>query len=394
MFAPAVSTLAIASATHRLGWLGSGHALLEAKLAAIGEARHSVRMETFIYTDEEIGRQFRTALINAAKRGVQVWLLVDAVGGMFLGNDYFAELSALPGAQMKWFNEPSLGSWTFRDHRKLLVIDSETAFVGGCNIGKDYHGDGVTYSWRDGGLRIDGPVAREMESGFDEQFAHADEKQWRVLHMQRRQRKRSKQEPAPTNEAIQLLLIQPGFGQNPLRDAVRLDLTGARDIAITSAYFLPSGGLIRQFGRAVHNGARMRLLLGGQSDVPLMRLATRALYPRLLRAGIEVYEYLPQILHAKTLVIDDHVYVGSSNLDPRSLRINFEIMVRIHDPALAVRARQQFEEDLGHSRQITRENCGPDSWWIKWKQWLAQWFLARLDPRLCEGMLRRLQRRP
>jgi cardiolipin synthase len=363
--------------------------LLEAKLVAIGQAQRTVRMETYIYTDEEIGRRFRTALIDAARRGVQVWLLVDAVGGMDLSHDYFAELSALPNAEMKWFNEPSLGTWAFRDHRKLLVIDSTTAFVGGCNIAEDYHGDGITHGWRDGGMRIDGPVAIELEAEFDAQFQSADQKQWRVL---RRKKKQAKQRRAQ-NPAMRPLFIHPGFGQSPLRDAVRQDLKRAKDIAVTSAYFLPTRGFLKQFTDATSRGACMRLMLGGKSDVKLMQRATQAMYGRLLRAGIEVYEYQPQILHAKLLVIDDVVYVGSSNLDPRSLRINFEIMVRVHDPDLAARARQQFDDDVKHSALVTPETIWDMSWWELITQRLASWVLGRVDPRVAENMLRRMQRR-
>lgn len=383
------TTTSIASATHRFGWHSSGHALLEAKLVAIGQARHTVRMETYIYTDEDIGRRFRAALIEAAKRGVQVWLLVDAVGGMDLSDDYFAELSALPNAAMKWFNEPSLGTWAFRDHRKLLVIDSDTAFVGGCNIAEDYHGDGITYGWRDGGMRIDGPVAVELEAEFDAQFESADEQQWRVLRRKKKQIRRRRAQ----NPAIRPLFIHPGFGQSPLRDAVRLDLKHAKDIAVTSAYFLPTSGFLKQFTDAVQGGARMRLMLGGKSDVKLMQRATQAMFSRLLRAGIEVYEYQPQILHAKLLVIDDVVYVGSSNLDPRSLRINFEIMVRVQDPELAARARQQFDDDVKHAALVTPETIWDMSWWELVTQRVASRVLGRVDPRVAENMLRRMQRR-
>jgi len=383
-------SIIIASATHRFEWHSTGHALLEAKLAAIAQAKRTVRMETYIYTDEDIGRRFRAALIEAAQRGVQVWLLVDALGGMDLSDDYFDQLSALPQASMKWFNEPSLGSWAFRDHRKLLVIDSETAFVGGCNIAEDYHGDGVTRGWRDGGLRIDGPVAVELEVEFDQQFESADQKQWRVLKRKKQQtRKRGCRNPA-----IRPLFIHPGYGDSPLRDAVRNDLKRAKDIAVTSAYFLPTGGFLRQFTDAVGRGARMRLMLGGKSDVKLMQRATQAMYSRLLRAGIEVFEYQPQILHAKMLVIDDVVYVGSSNLDPRSLRINFEIMIRVVDPELANRARQQFDDDVSLAAMVTPESVWDVSWWELITQRLARWILGRVDPRVSENMLRRLQKRP
>lgn len=383
-------TTTSACATHRFEWHSTGFALLEAKLAAIAQAKSTVRMETYIYTDEEIGRRFRTALIDAARRGVQVWLLVDALGGMDLSDDYFDELTAQPTGAMKWFNKPSLGSWAFRDHRKLLVIDSETAFVGGCNIAEDYHGDGVTRGWRDGGLRIDGPVTVELEAEFDQQFESADQKQWRVLKNKKQQtRKRRCQNPA-----IRPLFIHPGYGDNPLRDAVRNDLKTARDIAVTSAYFLPTGGFLEQFTDAVQRGARMRLMLGGKSDVKLMQRATQAMYSRLLRAGIEVFEYQPQILHAKMLIIDDVVYVGSSNLDPRSLRINFEIMIRVRDPALAARARQQFDEDIKRAAMVTPESVWDVPWWELIDQRVARWILGRVDPRVSENMLRRMQRRP
>ena len=380
----------IASATHRFDWFSSGHDLLEAKLAAIDTAQQTIRMETYIYTDEDIGRRFRAALIAAAKRGVEVHLLVDAVGGGDLPKNYFAELMALPGAGMKWFNELSLSSWAFRDHRKMLVIDSHIAFVGGCNIATDYHGDGVTYGWRDGGVRMEGPVAVELEAEFANQFATASDKQWRVL----KAKKRSAKERKARNPAIRPLFIHPGFGQSPLRDAVREDLKHAKEIAITSAYFLPTSGLLNQFAAAVERGARMRLMLGGQSDVKLMQMATRAMYPRLLGAGIDVYEYRPQVLHAKVLIIDDAVYVGSSNLDPRSLRINFEVMVRVYDPELAALARRQFEEDVKLSNTVTTEDCWDIHWWERIMQKVARWVLARVDPRMSENMLRRLEARP
>ena len=126
----------------------------------------------------------------------------------------------------------------------------------------------------------------------------------------------------------------------------------------------------------------MRVLLAGKSDVRLMQLASRSLYRRLLQKGIELWEYQPQVLHAKLIVIDDIVFVGSSNLDPRSLRINFEVMLRIEDAALAATARQQFEADLAQRAiPITRDALQQGrSWWERLKQRLAYWAFARLDP--------------
>ena len=186
----------------------------------------------------------------------------------------------------------------------------------------------------------------------------------------------------------------PGFGHSPLRDAIRNDLQHAKQIGITCPYFLPSVGFRLQIAAPVRRGARVRLLTAGKNDVPLMQLASRSLYRSLLRRKVEIYEYQPQILHAKVLLLDDVVYIGSSNLDPRSLRINFEIMLRIRDPALAAEAWKQFETDLTHSRRCTLDDLrGHRTWWRRLKQKVAYFILARLDPRVAEGNLRRWLRR-
>jgi cardiolipin synthase A/B len=126
------------------------------------------------------------------------------------------------------------------------------------------------------------------------------------------------------------------------------------------------------------------VLLAGKSDVRLMQLASRSLYRRLARTGIELWEYQPQVLHAKSIVVDDIVFVGSSNLDPRSLRINFEIMLRIQHAALAATARQQFDADVAQRAiPITRDALQQGRpWWERLRQRLAYWLFARLDPEL------------
>ena len=361
-------------------------------LAAIAAAQKSVRMETYIYTDEDIGRRFRAALVDAGRRGVRVKLLVDAVGGSDLKENYFKELDDLEHCHMKWFNRPSLATWSFRDHRKVLIIDESITFVGGCNIAEDYHGDGITHGWRDGGVRVDGPVAVQMEAEFNAMWDRSQLRQWTAQAKTAIKPKPKDKNTAPPSR-VRPLFVSPGFGQSPLRDAVRIDLKKARDVTITSAYFLPSRNLRKQLGSAAGRGARIRLLLGGKSDVKLMQLATRSIYTRLLDAKIEVYEYNPQILHAKVLILDDVVYIGSSNLDPRSLRINFEVMLRIEDAALAQVARATFEDDLTRSTPVSHEAEWSRGWWTKLKQKCANWILARVDPRMAEGMLRRLENR-
>ncbi|HVY63566.1 MAG TPA: phosphatidylserine/phosphatidylglycerophosphate/cardiolipin synthase family protein [Gammaproteobacteria bacterium] len=374
---------------HQFTWHGTGQDLLSASLEAIASARSSVDMETFTFRDSEIGRRFREALTAAAQRGVRVRLLVDAFGSFGLRRNYFAGLAAAGGA-MRWFNELRFASRHFRDHRKLLVVDEAVAFLGGCNIAKEYWGDGITAGWRDGGVGVRGPVAAVLAAEFAEQWKRAADGRWRFPAPRLRRRA----EVVRAGE-VEVLLIRPGLGPNPLRQALRADLATAKDVAITSAYFLPSHRLRRSLAQAAARGARVRVLLAGRSDVPLMQLASRSLYRRLLRRGVEIWEYEPQVLHAKRIVIDDIVYVGSSNLDPRSLRINFEIMLRIRDGALAATARGQFEEELArYSRQITRDRLhGRRSWWLRFTQRVAYWLFVRLDPELAALRLQAWRRR-
>ena len=363
---------------HSFTWHDTGQSLLEAKLRAIDAARSFVCMEMFIFRDSEVGLRFRSALAAAARRGVRVRLIVDAVGSFGLGRDYFDELVASGGA-MRWFNELRLASFSFRDHRKLLVVDDTQAFVGGCNIAPEYGGDGITAGWRDGGVSVRGPVAAVLAAEFDRQWERASGQHWTFPYGGMRQRA-----PAGGGREVEALFIKPGFGRNPLRDALWQDLATAKDVAITASYFLPPHRLRHRLAQAVARGARVRLLLAGKSDVRLMQLASCSLYRRLVQKGIELWEYQPQVLHAKSIVVDDIVFVGSSNLDPRSLRINFEIMLRIQDAALAATARQQFEADVTQRAiPITRDSLQQGrSWWERLKQRLAYWLFARLDPEL------------
>jgi cardiolipin synthase len=361
---------------HRFTWHGTGKNLLDAKRHAIDQAQASVRLETFLWEDSEIGSRLRSALVAAARRGVRVRVIVDAVGSFGLGREYFSELVAA-GGSIRWFNELRLASFSFRDHRKLLVVDDTLAFVGGCNIAPEYDGDGVTTGWRDGGIDVRGPVVAVLAAEFDRQWKRATGQRWTFPRGGVRQRV-----SAQGGGEVEALFIKPGFGRNPLRDALWRDLATAKDVAITSAYFLPPQRLRARLAQAVARGARVRLLLAGKSDVRLMQLASRSLYRRLEQKGIELWEYQPQVLHAKLIVVDDIVFVGSSNLDPRSLRINFEIMLRIRNAELAATARAQFEEDLAQrATPITRAALRQGrSWWERLKQRLAYWLLARLDP--------------
>ena len=369
----------------RCRWLRHGRAALEAMLESIRHARHSVRLETFIFHPDATGDSFRAELLAAQQRGVRVRVLCDAFGSYGLPKNYWHELVAA-GGEFRWFNPLHINRIIYRDHRKILVVDDQLAFLGGLNIGAEYSGDGVTTGWRDLGLQIEGPLARELADAFNDLFSRAD---CRHRPFQRMRRARADQMVSGKN--WKLLLTGPGRGHHLLRQSLEHDFHQARSIQIVSAYFLPSLRLLRALKRAAKRGVKVQLILAGQSDVRLMRVATRSLYPSLLRAGVEVHEYQPQILHAKMVIVDEVIYVGSANLDARSLGINYEVVARIPDATLAAEARDIFAADLRHSHAINPQTSPhARNFWEKWLLRWALFLLARLDPYLARRQRRYL----
>jgi cardiolipin synthase len=345
-------------------------------LDAIRAARHSIRLETYIYADGQIGRQFREALTAAAARGVKVSVLVDAFGSWLLPDDFFAPLLAA-GGNVRYFNPLRLWRYGVRDHRKLLLCDDAVVFLGGFNIADEYDGDGVTRGWCDVGLRIENPaLAVELTKSFNELSALADFHRKPLMRLRAFKRRR-KTEPRLGGE---LLLSHPGRGASPFQVSLHRDLARARDTRIISAYFLPTRRVRRYLIRAARNGGRVQLILAGKSDVLISQLAARSLYHRLLKAGVEIYEYQPQILHAKLIVSDGVTYAGSSNLDIRSLNLNYELMLRFEDETVAAGAHEIFEELLQHSRRIEPGWFKTQSWWQHWQHRWAHFMVARIDP--------------
>ncbi|MGV3663155.1 MAG: phospholipase D-like domain-containing protein [Prosthecobacter sp.] len=371
---------------HVLHWHDTGAEFLAAELEAIVRARSSIRLESYIFTASPLGQRFREALTAAARRGVKVTLLLDDVGCIGLPRGYFREVT-LAGGRVIWFNPMRWRLWTFRDHRKLLVVDEERAFIGGCNVAPEYDGDGVAEGWRDGGIDITGPAVKTLVESFESQVEKAGNEIWRA-------RKHGHNGWVNAGEDVALLLMRPGLHQGIFQSALKRDLQGARDVAMTMAYFLPRGRFKHMLKRAARQARSFRLLLPGKSDIPMMRVATRALYSQFQSSGAEIHEYEPQVLHAKVIVVDDFVYVGSSNLDPRSLNINFEVMLRIRSPELARKARATFERDLRHSLPAARLSWRkPLNWWVRLKQKAAHFFFAWLDLGVAQLLVQKVERR-
>ncbi|MDB6168562.1 MAG: hypothetical protein JWM88_1426 [Verrucomicrobia bacterium] len=367
-------------------WLSSGADAFRRMLPALESARTSVRFEFYIYRADETGARFRGALVDAARRGVRVQVLLDAFGAHELPADYWAALRE-HGGEVRLFNPFTWRLFAFRNHRKLLLVDDAVAFIGGFNIADEYDGDGVTRGWRDLGMEVRAPAAlRQLADAFDDMFSNSDLRR-RVL--QRIQNPWDARRRAGRDEAV--LLSGPRMGRNRFRTSLLKSLRRARHVRIVSSYFLPSLRLRHALRQVARRGGTVELVLAGKSDVPLAQFAGRARYGTFLRAGVRIFEYQPQVLHAKLAVVDGTVFAGSSNLDARSFGINYELMLRSDDPQLAAEGRQLFAADQAHSTEITLGKWRESQTFLtRLRGMWAGFLLTKIDPWLANVQLRSL----
>lgn len=367
-------------------WLANGRAGFASMLEAIRSARLCIQLETYTCTDCSITRSFRDALVEACKRGVRVRVLVDAFGSLELEGSFWAPVVEA-GGEFRWFNPVALKRIAYRNHRKLLVCDRHRAFIGGFNLAEEYDGDGVTSGWRDLGLELQGGIVSELADSFELMFQKAETRHslWKKLRL-------ANSETVTQGRQWKLLLNIPSFLRRTIKQTLVADLQSARSVRIMAAYFLPTWRIRHELLKLARSGTRVQLLLAGKSDVRLAQLAGRRLYDVFMKAGVEIWEYQPQVLHAKLVVIDDVVYAGSCNLDLRSLNFNYELMVRVEDSKLAAQARQMFDGDLAHAKRINSATWRHQRGLLtKLQERVSHFLLARLDPFVARWQLRLLR---
>jgi cardiolipin synthase len=363
-------------------WLPTGEAAITEMLGAIKNATQSIRLEMYMFRAGSLADEFRDALRQARKRGVSVRVLIDAIGSAYL-TDHFWHTCREIGVEVRWFNPISLHQIFIRDHRKLFVCDDSVAMVGGCNIANEYRGDGIKAGWRDLGLLVRGTLVRELAAAFDEMFSCADFK-----HKPFTRLRKSRRQKTVTVPEARLLLGAPGRN-NIIKRSLLADLQNAGEVSIITPYFVPPWKIRMQLRRLARKGAKVRLILPGKSDLTVMRMAAQSFYRRFLRAGVSVYEYQPQILHAKLFIIDDAVYAGSANLDARSLNINYELLIRSTQPRLVSEAREIFDSFLNQSKQIEATSWRRSRTFLnRVKARIARFLVARLDSFFARRQLR------
>lgn len=354
-------------------------------LLAIAAAKTSIRLETYIFQPGPLGGEFRGALAKAARSGVKVRILTDAYGSSGLTADFWKELTSA-GGECRRFTLPGWGRFGLRDHRKIMVCDEAVAFITSSNIGPQYDGDGVEAGWRDLGLHVRGAMAGKLAAAFDEMFGLAGFKHPRFAWL----RHAVRQHRIVTTQG-EALLSAPGWRDHTMAPTLLKDFAQARIIRVLCAYFLPTRRVLKALVGAARRGARVQLVLAGKTDVPLMQKAARGLYRGLLQAGVEIFEYQPQILHAKMILVDDRVvYAGSANLDIRSLKLNYELLIRTEDRRLALEGAALFAHDLTHCRRVHLNAWIQKRWWWhRCQARLAHFLLARVDPFLASDSWRR-----
>ena len=352
--------------------LTDGHATYDAIAEAIDGARHHVHAQYYLIRDDDSGRGFRDRLVAAAKRGVNVRLLVDGFGCFALGRSFHAPLRKA-GVRVGVFlpmRSVFLQPVNLRNHRKIVVVDGETAFTGGFNVGDEYRGGTMKGmgAWRDVHLRIDGPAAADLQHVFfqDWTFATGDAIDPREYFPR---------EPARRGDAT--VAIVPS-GPDTHTEAIHHVFFGAiagaaREVLVTTPYFVPTESLVVAMEVAAMRGVAVRLLLPGHSNHAVTWHAGRSFYARLVEAGVEIREYVPGLVHAKTMVADGQVaLVGSANMDLRSFRLNFEVHALVHDETTANALRASFDAEVAESRRIEADAWRARAWSLRLREGAAR----------------------
>lgn len=356
----------------------SGERFFDGLFAALQQAQRLICLEYYIVRADRTGDRLAAVLTAAVQRGVQVFLIYDAIGCLDTPEAYFAELRRR-GVQCLAFNPLSLRKglrwFDRRDHRKLALIDGQLAFLGGLNIGDEYAGLlGQEQSFHDVGFSLSGAAVAPLFELFADTWQQ--EQGSRPLF--------PALEPLspPTAEAVDVSLISgsPLHLRSTIRATFRVAMaSAAEELLIVNPYFIPGPRIMRSLLRAARRKVRVRLLLPARSDVPLVRLVSRSSYEALLKAGIEIFELERQLLHAKLMLIDgERTVLGSANLDQRSFHRNYEINAVIRSREFGSQVRTLIEQDLAGSRVVSLDDHVRRGLLQRLLEWLFRplcWFL-------------------
>jgi len=325
-------------------------AALYRMMESVKNAKTFIHLEYYSVSSDEVTEQLFDALIDAAKRGVEVRILYDSLGSLSLKRFHYRKL-AQAGVQISGFLPLSSIvqrlNLNFRNHRKFLIIDGTQAFSGSANIGKNYLGKKTKNQWRDNFVHVEGQACLQLQDVFTKDWSFTTQEDLSD----------AKYYPTPSqagDSSVQVLESGPDTTFHNLHQALFLAVNSAkRRVLLTTPYFIPDGAMLTSLSVAALKGVDVCLLLPNKSDSKIVQSASRSFYESMLRSGIKIYEYQPRIMHSKMLIVDDKwTITGSFNMDIRSFRLNFELNLLIYSSAVADQAATLFYDDLKESNQI------------------------------------------
>lgn len=355
---------------NRFRLLNDGDVFIPAMLDAINQAEHQILIEMYLIESGKTADQFINALIKKSEQGVKVFILLDDYGARSL-HKQDREILTRSNVQLTFFNPLRYGKFRrnlFRDHRKLLIVDDHIAFTGGTGITDDFNTAYKKFSsWHEIMVEIQGPVITDWQTLFFENW-----NRWAQF-------KTDYSIANIIDVGTQSGRVTSTGGTTRVeikRSFLKRIRHAERRVWMATAYFVPSWKLIRALKQSARNGTDVRLLLPGpHTDHPAIRHAGRRYYSRLLRHGVRIYEYQPRFLHAKVLLCDQWVSIGSSNIDRWNLRWNLEANQEVDDQSFAQDITQLFEKDFAQSREYTYDTWIHRAWYKRW----LEWFWGKID---------------
>jgi cardiolipin synthase len=337
---------------NRLSVLRNGDRIFPAMLAAIDGAEHSVDLMTYVYWKGDIATRFADALSSAARRGVRVRLLIDAVGGLQIERGVVNRMDDA-GVHVEWFRKPWLNSplkQNHRCHRKVLVVDERVAFTGGVGIAEEWCGDARdSGEWRDTHVEVRGPAVDGLRAAFVQNWAESG----RELYDEGDTFPQLQRQPGST--VAQVVRGSASIGWDDLQTTFRVMLDSATErLSLATAYFAPDEFFLERLCAAAQRGVEVDVLLPGPyADKRACQLASEASYDRLTSCGVRVWNFQPAMMHAKIMIVDGvAAVVGSSNFNRRSLDHDEEVVLVALDDEVAGILQADFDADLKRSEQI------------------------------------------
>lgn len=349
--------------------LVDGEATFDAIFAALETAEHYILIQFFIIKDDDLGRELHARLLRKAADGVSIRVLYDEIGSHTLPKSYVEALRTA-GIAVSAFHTTrgrrNRFQLNFRNHRKIVVVDGQMAFVGGLNVGNEYLGRGPLGHWRDTHLRIRGPVVQALQRVFVADWYWATQQvpdlKWR-----------------PTATGDQIALIFPTGPADTLETCSmffhQLIVSARRRLWIASPYFVPDPPVFEALQLTALRGVDVRILLPAKADHKLVYLASFSFLDAADRTGIQLYRYQDGFLHQKVVLVDDEVAaVGTANLDNRSLRLNFEVMAVGVDRTFASQVATMLEQDFQQARRTSAADLQGRSGFFRWAVRAARLF--------------------